>query len=419
MKSIFLFFVCFCLMTHLRAQSNSTAGFYEAVNQIFLTHPSNYLAPLDTLHHYELSSRSEPEMWSTFCQLMATYQSFIGNYKSSVGYYDSLSTPQPKTTEVINAIAEEMKGYRPIDAVKVITTLSQSTQAIIINESHHIPYHRLFVKSLLRDLYQNGYRYLALEALNYSKEDINKRKYPVTRDGFYINEPMFADLIRAAIAAGFKVVPYEDTLDCKDNCWAQRELNQAKNLCKIYEKDPSAKVLVYAGYEHILEKEKNGIKRMAEHFKQLSGIDPLTVNQNAMCEKSDDSYENKYYVAINKVFQINTPSILMKDDEQWISATGKGFYDIQVIHPRYHDSNGRAGYFSLDPEKKSVLINLKRSTGNYLIQAYFSSEKNGRIPIDQCVMSAERCYLMLPPGTFHIYVRDAANEIIQQLDLTL
>ena len=84
----------------------------------------------------------------------------------------------------------------------------------MINESHHIPYHRLFVKSLLQDLYNAGYRYLALEALTLPTDSINIRRYPTQQDGYYIAEPLFADMLRTALKIGFKLERYEDDIPC-------------------------------------------------------------------------------------------------------------------------------------------------------------------------------------------------------------
>jgi len=76
---------------------------------------------------------------------------------------------------------------------------------------------------------------------------------------------------------GFTLVAYESSDPEKD-----REVGQAENLFnKTFAKDPTAKVLVLAGMDHILETPApNGKKWMAALFKERYGIDPLTIGQN-------------------------------------------------------------------------------------------------------------------------------------------
>ncbi|MBX9449469.1 MAG: hypothetical protein KL787_07030 [Taibaiella sp.] len=55
--------------------------------------------------------------------------------------------------------------HRLFNARDYIVHRSKDEEIIIINEAHHVPLHRIFTRSLLKDLYNNGYRYLGLEAL--------------------------------------------------------------------------------------------------------------------------------------------------------------------------------------------------------------------------------------------------------------
>src|SRR5690606_18409918 len=109
------------------------------------------------------------------------------------------------------------------------------------------PIHRVFTESLLEGLYQNGYRYLGLEAL---AEDslINIRKWPVINDGYYTNEPQFGNMIREALRLGFIVFGYESGGRGKE-----REMGQAANIVEILKNDPNTKILIHCGFGHIVE----------------------------------------------------------------------------------------------------------------------------------------------------------------------
>ncbi|APS40262.1 hypothetical protein [Salegentibacter sp. T436] len=159
-----------------------------------------------------------------------------------------------------------------------ISELARDTRMVMLNENHWYPNHRLFAIELLKKLKKNDYTHLALEALFPNQDQkINERGYPTFSSGYYIREPNFGQLIRKAKELGFVIIGYEN-----QNREINRELGQAQNLQKILEEHPNQKIFVYAGLDHILEKETKSGKRMAAYFKELTGINPLTINQADM-----------------------------------------------------------------------------------------------------------------------------------------
>ena len=99
---------------------------------------------------------------------------------------------------------------------------------------------------------------------------------------------------------------------------------------------------------------------MAGHFKAISGIDPLTINQNIMNEKSAAEFEDAYFTAFSKAYPLREPAVQMKDGHAWVSPEDNGFFDIQVFHPRFNTAHGRPGYFTLDGTRKPVPIKLRK-----------------------------------------------------------
>ncbi|WP_460501655.1 hypothetical protein, partial [Hymenobacter agri] len=121
------------------------------------------------------------------------------------------------------------------------------------------------------------FRYLALEAL--AAEDtagVRRRGFPVGTSGFYLREPTLANLVREARRLGMHVVSY-------DAFGADREQNQARNLlAATVQRNPNARVVVLAGHAHINERLNPQFKSMAQWFRELSGIDPFTIDQTQL-----------------------------------------------------------------------------------------------------------------------------------------
>src|SRR5690606_22760739 len=190
------------------------------------------------------------------------------------------------------------------------------------------PLHRVFTESLLEGLFENGYRYLGLEAL---AEDslLNIRKWPKVSDGYYTNEPQFGNLIREALRLGFNVFGYESMEKGK-----ARERGQAMNILEILEQDPDAKILIHCGFGHVVEdNHPSWGKAMAGILGELANIDPFTIDQVSFSERDDPDYESPLYksMALGK-------SAVFVDNSNWPFAyrPDSAFIDVSVIHPRTH-----------------------------------------------------------------------------------
>lgn len=189
-------------------------------------------------------------------QIVATYLSLAQENteaEQEFAYYSGKQNLDFRSVPLtINALADSIKNH----------------QFVFFNEAHHKPKHRYLVGSLLKSLYDAGFRYLGLEAF-YEEQLLQKNTFPTLENGFYVRESTMANLIREAHQMGFTVFEY-------DSDGAQRELNQADVIYeKTLKKDPNAKVVLLAGYSHIDEKEG----WMAEQLHTKYGINPFTINQ--------------------------------------------------------------------------------------------------------------------------------------------
>ncbi|WP_133558825.1 hypothetical protein [Pedobacter duraquae] len=306
-------------------------------------------------------------------------------------------------------------NYRFKPAADYILNQATTRQVVIINEAHQVPKHRLLTMNLLEALYKIGFRYLCVEALDDDSTLLNFG-YPTINSGFYTAEPGMGNLIKKAIKLGYKVVPYESDDDTDDNpkypTYAQniREVNQANNINKILIKDPGAKILVHAGHGHIWERGTNLIY-MAEYFKNLAHIDPLTINQSVnnlrefsiLLDHSADRVENDLpYVVLDTQFN---PVVSTEDKI--------GDYDLLVAWPTPKRVFNRFDYQLAKNGTSIVKIKLANSDAHNLLQI-MSTKPGDDIPVDQFLVKkgVGEYATALEPGEYNIQLVDSMGKVI-------
>lgn len=105
---------------------------------------------------------------------------------------------------------------------------------------------------------------------------------------------------------------------------------------------PKAKLVVHAGYSYINESDEP--KRMAQYFKEWSGIDPLTIDQTEMMEHSSPDYENPLYARVLKKYQPAEAMLLRKRGNLVSAQPDKR--DLTVFHPRTIYEDGRPNWLA-------------------------------------------------------------------------
>ncbi len=345
----------------------------------------------------------------------------MGDYQSALYYsqkgYDTLSA---KVRASIAAYADSLKGIQHVDAKKYILDRAAKSRVVMINESQSKPQHRVFTTSLLEDLYNLGYRYFAVEALNNSSA-VNTNVIDIN-SGRYVHEPVMAEMLRIALQTGFQLVAYQDSV--YTHTPAERDLVQADNINSILKKDSSAKIVVQATHGHIFEEDMDDYTPMAKAFKMLSGIDPLTVNQTDMTELSDFEYGRIFYDRYIERYPVPGPSVAVKNNEP-VDLLATHGYDILVVHPQTRYKNGRPEWYSFGGLKKEYAVKpIERDL--FLVQAYYESDGVNKdvgllIPADQTYVPAENgyYYLYLQPGKYKIIYRDIEYRILSARDVDI
>ena len=284
-----------------------------------------------------------------FGQYMSWYQSFVGDYP---GAHDAYSIRQlPAHDDNVSPLTA---GYTARPAIDEIAALAHGRKAVFFNEAHNVPLTRTLTVQMLSRLREDGYNYFAAETVYASDTGLQERGYPTEKSGFYTMEPICAEMVRTALKLGFKVVGYESE---KEGNGDVREYDQAKNLYeRVFKHDPNARVVVNAGYAHIQENGRYlGGSSMAQHFRKLSGIDPLTVEQTMLIEHPPGTENHPYYHAVVDSLHPTQPIVFVgKDGKPW-SLKAKA-YDVSVFFPVDQIQNDRPTWLDLGGLRKPYSV---------------------------------------------------------------
>ncbi|WP_343587307.1 hypothetical protein [Flavobacterium sp.] len=235
----------------------------------------NFLQGRDKLKKAPIKD-PEKNMWKdAFIMTFNSFMSDNNEYKELIHDYESKKDHFEKTLQY-GLSSEGVK--KDASVFTLISELAKDNQVIMLNEDHFYPKHRLFAMQLLDVLKQNGFTYLSMEAFT---ETPDEKVIPNSKNGLYTKEPYFGHFIRKANSMGFTIVGHESYDRNID-----REIGQACNIMKILEKDPKAKIFVYAGHGHIEKEGKNRL--MANYFKDFSQINPVTINQETIVDKTEE-----------------------------------------------------------------------------------------------------------------------------------
>ncbi len=437
-KNLSLF--CFLSFFAITAGAQSPAQQAFSLSQEAMeASPANYRAPLDSLRKIQAAA-DDPLGVNIHSQAMATYQSFAGNYDSALYYYDKAFKPRLEKKQAPKIDSAFVRNSYLRNALTALPVKLAQHQVVMINEAHHVPSHRAFAINLLDELHRQGFRHIAFETL-YAKDTalLKQRGYPVHESGFYQKEPLFGELMRQALKKGFTLLAYESEVKCTPSpakdpryCNRFRDSIQAQNLARWIQKNPEQKLFVYAGYSHVYENTEDTWIRMAEFFRQFTGINPLTIDQEHMSERTDSSMEDQRYRAVTLMKNIQAPMVAYVEDTIW-SYSSK--VDITVFHPRYLNKTSalphyqvkhkRPDFYMLHNQRKPILITKEATRTRFssellpantsMIQAFYQKEEGNRIPADVVELQKDQAeaILYLYPGAYEIvYLNEKGKTIM-------
>jgi hypothetical protein len=384
--------------------------------------PVNYAAAsveIERLHH---EYADDPERFGVFAQIAPPWMAATGHLALAQETWDA----QGHQRQAPAAPA----GLEAVDALDAIVEASRGRRIVMLNEAHHVPMHRAFGRRIVQALAAEGFTHLAVEALANEADadfvnDSIARGRPTADGGFYIREPMFGELLRAAFDAGMTLIPYETTDRAPKPTPAEsinaREIAQARAIGAVLEADPDARVLIFCGYSHLTESPSMmgdaELRWLACRLRDALGIDPLTISQTEYSPTSSREHDSAAYGDLLERFAPEDVIALRGADGALWSPTPDAF-DIAVVHPRLQDAEGRPGYMLSGGERVLATIPNARPDGveRMFVQAIPAGEDPAdAVPADQrWVEPGADATLALRPGAYLIRIYDADAVLVRE-----
>ncbi|MEM9987457.1 MAG: hypothetical protein AAF804_20385, partial [Bacteroidota bacterium] len=326
---------------------------FVACTPVYDLQEVDYDGPYLLNEDIELKIGQSQEAWRF--QSAATDYAEKGSYAESLlawdqDYLDEI--PELNLKELAEDSLAFFESYRPRRALPFILELAKDRRIVIINEAHHFPKARVFTRSLLEGLKDLGFRHLGLEALDHADSSINKRGFPVQKSGFYTREPQFGNMLRDAIQMGYQLFPYEAQ---GDENGPERELAQATQIASYLASHPEAKILIHCGFAHAYKGDYPAWeKAMAGRLQEMTGLEPLCIDQQAYRERSEKRFEAKDY----RFQHVGFPTVYLDSLGQGFKLPRNAdFVDVVVFHERTEWREGRPQWL-FGPKYQPVSLDL-------------------------------------------------------------
>lgn len=325
---------------------------------------------------------------------------FVPGYQAllyqMVGRSDLVGRMEERGELAARAPCREAGDPRP--ALTTILERAEGRRVVIINDSHNHAHSRVLLYQLLAPLKAMGFDYLAVEDFSGSPADYGDLAYPGQAAAWQSSrEPVFADAVRHAISLDYTLVPYE----AEDEAYLSvaeaerlqfREDRQAQNLIeRVLNADPHARVLVYAGHQHAYEAIVEPIgptyKPMALRLRELSGIDPLTIDQTGCWAGHPGPVPGP--IGFDAAGQAVT------------AGNAAGRVDLQIQQSRPESHARPAWLLSLGRVPVAVPDTLREGLEPVVVEARLASEPESAVPLDRLYLArGEHLPLYLRPGTY-------------------
>ncbi len=345
-------------------------------------------------------------------QLLAQFYAMTGDENGTLALMDLGAEPSL-------APLPDISRYTQKNAVETIVLAARNRRVVILNESHISQRQRSFATELALALRKAGFTHFGAEAFTPKIAGTMKDGVPKLEIGTYTLDPVFGDLVRQAVAAGYQLFDYEQRTEQEPKTQVDhatevkiRDESQAQNIKKQLDENPNAKMFIYVGGGHG-EKVPTGEKllMMALQLKNRTGIDPLSIDQNIGMPSSRIELDSPIYRAVSGLAPQKNPAVLVKNTGEFFTRDG---YDMAVFHPRLPDNSNRPGWLTMNGYRQSVAIKFPPMPTRTLLRAFIKTEPVEAIAMDQILVAANQtsATLMLPVGEYRILRQTEAGESI-------
>ncbi len=335
-----------------------------------------------------------------YYQMMrAQVESFVGNHATALWHADRPSNQEPGVELSSSATA--------VPAVEYVAERAQGHRIVMVNERHHSSSDRLLTMDLLAPLAEQGFRYFAVEAA-WIGDPVNTRGYPVPQTGYYVNDVVFAELIRSAVELGYRIVAYEienhqrssNDPPGETRRQAQRDWWQARNIAtRVFDVDGDAKLLVHCGYAHLQESRTDSWAPMAHFLRQMTGLDPLTIDQTVFSERGRPEVEHPLRRRAKELGLLGEQAIVVLDsDGRPVRSPMPVDVGIFGVATRYPD--GRPSWMSMGGRRRAIALDTPACVERACIAEARRAGRVDEIPLDRVeIVGADKTTLYVPADT--------------------
>ncbi len=343
----------------------------------------------------------------------AEMESLIGNHATALSYMEYLDVDRESGQ---GSPWDFPSPVTSAPAVEYVMEMAPDHQIVMVNERHHASSDRLLTMELLAPLAEQGFKYLAIEA-GWNGDiavgwnggaPIGERGYPIPVTGYYVNDMVFAQLIREAIKLGYKIIAYEredgqrnsaDRIDAA-NHRDEREWWQAKNIVeRVFDIDSDAKLLVHVGYNHLQEtREGDDWANMGHHLRQFTGLDPLTIDQTRYSERSRSELEHPLRKRAAELGLIGEGTVVLVDSGGESVLPPSAGIDLAVLGLATRYADGRPTWMGMGGRRRAVEFDTPECAERTCMVEARRAGFPDEVPFDRVeVVNAGRTTLYLPP----------------------
>ena len=319
-------------------------------------------------------------------------ESFVLNHRAALELFGGSS--------LAGATGHLADNTNAIPAVPYIAERAADHRFVIVNERHHASSDRLLTLSLLKPLYEQGFRYLTAEGVRHA-DALESRGYPVSNTGYYVKDVVFAEMIRQALALGYAVVGYEHEAGQLPveamNDQQTRDYWQAHNLiARTIAADETGKVLVHCGYGHAYESRSGRWTPMAHYLRQAAGVDPLTIDQTMLSERATSANEHPLRLAADERGLITgEPTVLVDEKGALVPIDGPSV-DIQVVGLRTDYEAGRPTWMRMGGLREPLVADVPECAAQACIVEAVDGEQPDAVAYDRTEATSATVVLYVP-----------------------
>lgn len=310
------------------------------------------------------------------------------------------------------------EGLEFADAKEFILSQARNSHLVILNEAHPVSGHRFFARELLEELEALGFSYLALEAFNPRRGPFFgsiKNGIPSLETFGYPTDSANTLLVYEALRLGFKLIPYEaleeihgpvphqDALSA--HSW--RESTQARNIYdQTFASDPNAKVFALVGYSHLIEEPIDSVQLpgrkaawMAARLKELSGHDPLTIDQTSYWPTGSQKFSSREYRKLGILAPKDRPSAIILNGEPAPLGNYSDNVDVVVYHPDTPNVRDRSAWYDSAADLTAVGIDVQIPHGHNigLVNLMPRNANEMSLPFDELLVTENGVITLYTP----------------------